>query len=66
MSQSPEIPDPWEAATFAGARKAQTREAARKLTPYERIRWCCEMSEAIRVRQATRDQGQATSELEKL
>lgn len=55
MIQSPQNPDPWKAATFAGARKAQTREAARKLTPYERICWCCEMSEAIRMRQETRD-----------
>lgn len=43
--------DPWQAATFAGARRAQVREAARRTSAYERIRWVCEMSEAIRLRQ---------------
>jgi hypothetical protein len=42
--------DPWNAATFEGARAAQTREAASRTTAYERIRWACEMSEAIRER----------------
>ena len=46
--------DPWNAATFEGARAAQTREAASRTTAYERIRWACEMSEAIRERERTR------------
>lgn len=43
--------DPWQAASFAGARRAQVREAARRTTAYERIRWACDMSEAVRLRQ---------------
>jgi len=39
--------DPWAAATFEGARKAQTKEFA-QLSLTERLRWCCEMSELIR------------------
>lgn len=39
--------DPWAAATFDGARKAQTKEFA-QLSLTERLRWCCEMSEMIR------------------
>ena len=50
MKRVEEDPGPWKAASFEGARAAQTREAARRLSPYERIRWCCEMSEAIRLR----------------
>jgi hypothetical protein len=42
--------DPWQAASFEGARRAQVREAARRTTAYERIRWCCDMSEAVRIR----------------
>ncbi|NBD37115.1 MAG: hypothetical protein GVY10_00920 [Verrucomicrobia bacterium] len=42
--------DPWQAATFSGSRDAQTREAAANTTAFERIRWACEMSEAIRQR----------------
>ena len=42
--------DPWEAASFKGARRAQARESAR-LSFEERLRWVCEMSEVIRARE---------------
>lgn len=46
--------DPWQDATFAGARRAQVREAVRRTTAWERIRWACDMSEAVRLRQAAK------------
>lgn len=47
--------DPWQAATFSGTRSAQAREAASHSTAFERIRWACEMSEAIRQRNEARN-----------
>lgn len=41
--------DLWKAATFKGARKAQNAEFAQR-SLVERLRWCCEMSEMIRLR----------------
>ena len=44
-----ETSDPWESVTFEGARRAQTREAA-SLSAEERLRWVCEISEVVRLR----------------
>lgn len=41
--------DPWQAGTFEGSRLAQTQDMAKR--PFiERLRWACEMSEVIRLR----------------
>ncbi len=48
MNPADEI-DPWSAGTFEGNRAAQAREAA-ALPAHERLRWACEMSELIRLR----------------
>lgn len=40
--------DPWKAATFEGARRAQNEEMKERPL-IERLRWCCEMSEMIRL-----------------
>jgi hypothetical protein len=44
--------DPWQAGTFEGSRIAQTQDMAKRPL-IERLRWACEMSEVIRIRDLT-------------
>ncbi len=49
MSEARKTDDAWAAGTFEGCVAAQASEAAR-FDAAERIRWACEMSEMIRLR----------------